>query len=484
MNLLSALLYWIAVALWSTVLITVIINYIRNPRAFGSTRLLLAVVVIDTVRNIVENVYFGSYWGGQFGLFPEEAVGFLGNPILMMAPKALNIVAGGFVLGLLVLRWLPLFLRERADTDRRLATAEREAMGFAAVMDRTSVPVLILDAQLPTRPVVFANQAYLEGAGKRAEEMLGRAWLCDEAADPTGPAVAELFAAITEKRHTVVTLTVREAGGGTHTGRVSVTPIADGAGNVTLLTAMCEGIVEAVADTSGTGEHAGERERLVGRLAGSVAHDFNNLLSVMLSSLETARHMLSPHSPAVPAVDLTFKAARRSSRLARRLMDYSLNRATKHEEVDLAELIENLQPLLARAVAGGVRLELDFTGDPILCRLDAGRLEDALINLCLNARDASQRGGVVRLSTDVEGVDPPRAVITVADTGHGMTPEILARVRERNFTTKPTGNGLGLSSVDEFVKAAGGEMVIESVPGAGTKVHLKLPLKRPLSAAA
>src|SRR5689334_24268125 len=121
MNLVAALLYWIAVAVWLTVLATVVINYLRNPQGFGSARLLLIVVVIDTLRNLVENIYFGSYWGGQFGLFDPDVVGFLGNPTLMMIPKALNIVAGSVVLGLLILRWLPESIRERAAAEQRLS---------------------------------------------------------------------------------------------------------------------------------------------------------------------------------------------------------------------------------------------------------------------------------------------------------------------------------------------------------------------------
>jgi signal transduction histidine kinase len=198
----------------------------------------------------------------------------------------------------------------------------------------------------------------------------------------------------------------------------------------------------------------------------------------MLSSLETARGMLSPNSPAAPAVDLTVRAARRSSQLARRLMDYSRNRATDNEIVDLVALIDSLQPLLARAVTGRARLALDLPEGPVICKLDAGRLEDALINLCLNARDALENGGNVRVSVGVENSDPAQAIITVADTGEGMPPEVLARVFERHFTTKPEGQGtgLGLASVKDFVEAEGGVIAIDSTPGKGTTVRLALPL--------
>jgi len=112
MTLAAALIYWVIVALWLTVLVTLVAFYIRNPRIFGTTRLLLAVVAIDTSRNVIENAYFGVYFGGQYGIFPTAVVGVLGQPVLLILPKIVNVVAGSVVLGLLLLRWLPSAVRE------------------------------------------------------------------------------------------------------------------------------------------------------------------------------------------------------------------------------------------------------------------------------------------------------------------------------------------------------------------------------------
>src|SRR4029078_13509230 len=118
MSLAAALIYWVIVVLWLTVLATIIVFYIRNPRVFGTTSLLLAVVAIDTLRNIVENVYFGLYFGSQYGLFSPVIGGTLGNPILLIVPKLINVAAGCLVLGLLLLRWLPSAIRERGKSER------------------------------------------------------------------------------------------------------------------------------------------------------------------------------------------------------------------------------------------------------------------------------------------------------------------------------------------------------------------------------
>jgi diguanylate cyclase (GGDEF)-like protein len=114
----AALIYWVIVAVWLTVLATIVVFYVRNPRTFGTTRLLLAVIGIDTIRNIVENVYFGLYFGGQYGLFSSEISKLLGNPYLLIVPKLINVAAGCLVLGLLLHRWLPSAIRERGKSER------------------------------------------------------------------------------------------------------------------------------------------------------------------------------------------------------------------------------------------------------------------------------------------------------------------------------------------------------------------------------
>jgi diguanylate cyclase (GGDEF)-like protein len=127
MSLATALTYWVIVLLWLTVLATVAGFYIRNPRTFGTTRLLLAVLAIDTLRNIVENSYFGAYFGGLYGLFPGSFVAVLGHPLLLILPKLLNIVAGVFVLLILLLRWLPATVHERKSSDETAEDLREQA---------------------------------------------------------------------------------------------------------------------------------------------------------------------------------------------------------------------------------------------------------------------------------------------------------------------------------------------------------------------
>ena len=119
MRYVATYIYWAIVALWLIVLSSVAYYYVRNPRAFGTTRLLLTVIGIDTVRNVTENIYFGLYFGGKFGVFPSWTVDILGRPELLIMPKITNLVAGGVVLGLLLFHWLPHAVKDWKRSEQR-----------------------------------------------------------------------------------------------------------------------------------------------------------------------------------------------------------------------------------------------------------------------------------------------------------------------------------------------------------------------------
>ena len=138
MQLVAALIYWVIVALWLGVLVAVLVYYSRNPKIFGATRLLLFVVALDTCRNIVENTYFGLFFGSQYGFFPAGIAGVLGNPLLIIIPKLVNIAAGCFVIGVLLMRWLPKAVVERGNFERASAGLELLATmdGLTCVFNR------------------------------------------------------------------------------------------------------------------------------------------------------------------------------------------------------------------------------------------------------------------------------------------------------------------------------------------------------------
>jgi PAS domain S-box-containing protein len=175
MSLAAALIYWVIISLWLAVFATVGVAFLRNPRTFGAVRLLLSVIVIDTVRNIIENLYFGLYFGGQYGLFPAAIVGVLGNPTYLIVPKVMNVVAASAVLGLLLLRWLPQASKERADADadvhEKTEALNRDAEERRRLFETSLDLILVTDRKgIVTR----VSPSSLEIVGYRPDEMVGR----------------------------------------------------------------------------------------------------------------------------------------------------------------------------------------------------------------------------------------------------------------------------------------------------------------------
>lgn len=175
MHLVTALIYWVIIALWLAVLTTVCVAFVRNPRTFGTARLLLSVLLVDTVRNIIENLYFGMYFGGQYGLFPVGLVGILGNPSYLFLPKVINVVAASAVLGLLVFRWLPQASKERAEADvdlqERTEALNQETEERRRLFETSLDLIIVTDRTGIFRRVSPSSLAIL---GYHPGEMLGR----------------------------------------------------------------------------------------------------------------------------------------------------------------------------------------------------------------------------------------------------------------------------------------------------------------------
>jgi PAS domain S-box-containing protein len=234
----------------------------------------------------------------------------------------------------------------------------------------------------------------------------------------------------------------------------------------------------------------------IGRLAGGVAHDFNNLLTVITSYTEIMFTDLPSSDPLRADVDEIRKAANRAAALTRQLLAFSRRQMLQPRTIDLNEIVTDVGRMLRRLIGENIELVTRPGSALRVIRADPGQIEQIIMNLAVNARDAMAEGGTLEITTANTHVDEwmaTRAGITpgdyvelvVQDSGTGMSPAVLARVFEPFFTTKPAGRGtgLGLATVHGIVRQSGGSIEIESTPGAGTRVCIRLPATdEPLSA--
>jgi CheY-like chemotaxis protein len=228
----------------------------------------------------------------------------------------------------------------------------------------------------------------------------------------------------------------------------------------------------------------------VGQLTGGIAHDFNNMLAVVIGSLDMIQRRAKDLEPkVVTLIESAMDGAQRAARLTSRLLAFSRQQPLSPKPVEPNRLVAGMEELLARTMGELHPVETVLADDLWPTFIDPSQLENAVLNLAVNARDAMPEGGRIRISTGnlsltkaeadalPDGVPGDYVAVSVADTGYGMPAEVLERVFDPFFTTKETGKGtgLGLSMVYGFVKQSGGQVQVESAPGQGTTVTLLLP---------
>ena len=230
-----------------------------------------------------------------------------------------------------------------------------------------------------------------------------------------------------------------------------------------------------------------QKMEAVGQLTGGIAHDFNNMLAVIVGGLDLAKRKLrGPKRDVEFHLDNAMEGATRAAALTRRLLAFSRSEALLPEAIAPGVLVEGMLDLIDRSIGERITVATHFADQPWRVWADSNQLENAILNLCVNARDAMDGGGRIDISIDnvavrageVGELGPGEYVrIAVSDTGSGIPPEIMERVFEPFFTTKPVGKGtgLGLSQIFGFARQSGGDVAIQSAPGAGTTVSVYLP---------
>ena len=249
----------------------------------------------------------------------------------------------------------------------------------------------------------------------------------------------------------------------------------------------CIDITEKLHDEAALRQ--GQKMEATGQLTGGMAHDFNNILQVIRANLDLLKGEVGDNAAMASRVQSATAAADRGARLTQQLLAFARRQPLTPQPTNVARLVGDLADLMRHSLGERIAIELKVTDDPWNAKVDAGQLENAILNLSINARDAMPDGGTVRVEVSNATLDRryaalhpdvtpgPYVLVDVGDTGTGMPPEVVAQAFDPFFTTKGDGRGtgLGLSMVYGFVRQSNGHIRIDSAIGQGTSVKLYLP---------
>ena len=385
---------------------------------------------------------------------------------------------------------------------------------FTAAVRATRMPMIITNPKLPDNPIVFANDPFARLTGYAREETLGRNCRFLQGPETNSDAVAAIRSAVKTAEPIEIDIQNRRKDGSLFWNRLLIAPVSDKAGKVAYyfasqydVTREREALEKSARELADAKNkllaEAAERERVedqlrqshkleaVGQLTGGIAHDFNNMLQAISSSLELTRRRTEQGraEEAEQFLDGARRTVERAAALTARLLSFARRQVLESKPVVLDTLVDGMAELIRRTVGPGVTVRMDMRdGDwTVLCA--ANQLENVLLNLVINARDAMHDGGTLTIGTkdvelsgsDLAGQDDLKAggyvELYVSDTGVGMDKVTKARAFEPFFTTKPLGQGtgLGLSQLYGLVRQLGGAVRLDSTLGEGATVRLYLP---------
>ena len=353
-----------------------------------------------------------------------------------------------------------LFVATFNDTVRSLHDTEQR---YRALFDKSIDPFFLVDSG--SDAVVDANPAAAALTGTARAALVGLP-------------LPESIRATPPKR----TVRLTRADGVSQTWGVVETPVQFAGRQMRLVAYRDLTDREALAQS--------QKMQAIGSLAGGIAHDFNNLMGSVLAGVRVARDAGPTERRAVAALDAIEHAGQRAAELTRQLLGLSARESIVRVPVDVAASIANIQRMCVSTFDRRVRIEVDVPARLPAIDGDPGQLEQALLNLAINARDAMPEGGTLRLSARAEIIDATRAfgirdlqpgryvVVSVQDEGSGMPDDVKSRIFEPFFTTKGPGKGtgLGLAMVYGLLQNSGGTVTVESAPGAGSRFDLYFPV--------
>ena len=386
----------------------------------------------------------------------------------------LLVMAGAFVC---LIVGIYIIVRSASRLERsQLELAGRSRL-LQATLESLRDPIFVIDDE---RTVVAWNEAFAKLAqwepGKQAPPTLDQ--LLSERSPATRALLLPLdLGAMSPKGSAVVRVA--------HDGRDYEIYRGEMSGGGAVV--RCIDITEKLHDEAALRQ--GQKMEATGQLTGGMAHDFNNILQVIRANLDLLKGEVGDNAAMASRVQSATAAADRGARLTQQLLAFARRQPLTPQPTNVARLVGDLADLMRHSLGERIAIELKVTDDPWNAKVDAGQLENAILNLSINARDAMPDGGTVRVEVSNATLDRryaalhpdvtpgPYVLVDVGDTGTGMPPEVVAQAFDPFFTTKGDGKGtgLGLSMVYGFVRQSNGHIRIDSAIGQGTSVKLYLP---------
>jgi two-component system cell cycle sensor histidine kinase/response regulator CckA len=367
-------------------------------------------------------------------------------------------------------------------TQRKLAEVEREQLTTA--IEQAGETVLVTDAQ---GNITYVNPAFETVTGYARAEVIGRNPRFLRSGVHDEKFYRELWETIGSGKSWQGRLVNKKKDGATFTEDATISPVRDKAGMITSYVSVKRDITHFLAQEAELLQ--AQKMEGIGRLAGGVAHDFNNILSVILSSAELALESLREGDPLREDLLDIQQSGKRAAVLTRQLLAFSRKQVLQPVPLDLNQALAEMEKMLRRIIGEDIEFMRVLSPDIWLVKADPGQVEQVVMNLVVNARDAMPKGGKLTLETANVELDQvyadsnagaglgPNIMLAVTDTGVGMDEQTMARVFEPFFTTKEVGKGtgLGLSTVYGIVKQSGGSISVQSVLGQGTTFKVYLP---------
>ncbi len=368
---------------------------------------------------------------------------------------------------------------------RMLQQAEKQLLRLAVAIEQSGEAIVITD---PEGVIEYVNPTFTAITGYTQTEAIGEEPCILSSGEHSDAVYAELWDTITQGKTWKGRFINKKKDGSFYTEKATISPVIDTTGAIVNYIAIKRDITEQLL-TEEKYRHSQKMEA-VGQLAGGVAHDFNNMLAIILGQVEIALIKIQPGDPLEKRLQEIRLAANRSSNLTQQLLGFARKQSRQPQVLNLNDTVANMLIMLKRLIGEDLELRWIAGAEVAFVDIDPSHFDQILTNLIINARDAIDNNGVISVKTEDVVLDKnfcldhpgcysgEYVLLSITDTGCGMTQEVMEKIFDPFFTTKGIGKGtgLGLSMVFGLIKQNNGYILVDSTPGEGSTFNIYFPL--------